>query len=68
MTPFGRLYFNRIRESLGIDVKTGAINADFQPDATAVNAAIASGRPEVVATFGIAGLLVLGWLMVAKPF
>jgi small-conductance mechanosensitive channel len=68
MTPFGRIYFNRIRETLGIDPKTGAYSADFQPDAEAVNSAIASGKPELVAVLGVGGLLILGWLMVAKPF
>jgi hypothetical protein len=68
MTPFGRIYFNRIRQAVGVDTKTGAYNADFQPDAAAVNAAIASGKPELLATLGVGGLLILGWLMVAKPF
>ncbi|MEO6350520.1 MAG: hypothetical protein ABIP53_07700 [Candidatus Limnocylindrales bacterium] len=68
MTPFGRLYFNRIREALGVDVNTGAYNPEFHADPVAVNAAIASGRPAMVATLGVAGLLIMGWLMVAKPF
>ena len=68
MTPFGRVYYNRIREALGIDVKTGAYSPDYQPDPAAVDAAIGSGNPGLVVAVGVGGLLVLGWLMVAKPF
>ncbi len=68
MTPMGRLYLNRVREALGVDPKTGLTDPAFQVDGAAVEAAIASGQPAVVAAIGIVGLGVLLWLMMAKPF
>ena len=68
MTPMGRLYLNRIREAVGIDPKTGAVNAATPVDAAAVDAAIASGQPAILAAIGIGGLLILFYLMIAKPF
>jgi hypothetical protein len=68
MTPMGRFYFNRVRTALGVDLKTGQLDPTVQVDGTAVDAAIASGRPTVLAATGIIGLVVLLWLMVAKPF
>jgi hypothetical protein len=68
MTPMGRFYLDRVRTALGIDPKTGAQIAGVEPDPAAVEAAIKSGMPILVAAIGIGGLAVLGWLMVAKPF
>jgi len=68
MTPLGRLYLNRVRTALGVDHKTGAHDPAVQVDGAAVEAAIASGRPALVAGLGISALLVLLWLMMAKPF
>lgn len=68
MTPLGRLYLNRVRAAVGIDPRTGAINADAAVDAMALEAAIASGRPMLVVGLGLGGLIVLTWLMVFKPF
>ena len=68
MTPMGRLYLNRVREALGVDVKTGKANTGFQVDGAAVETAIASGQPTLLAAIGLVGLGVLLWLMMAKPF
>ena len=68
MTPMGRFYLNRVREVLGLDPKTGAYDPTVQVDFVALEAAIASGRPGLLATIGVGGLAILGWLMVARPF
>jgi hypothetical protein len=68
MTPFGRFYFNRIRTALGVDPKTGQFDPTYQVDFTQVEAALASGQPVLLAFIGVAGLAILGWLMIAKPF
>ena len=68
MTPMGRLYLNRVREAVGIDPKSGAVNTGSPVDAATVDAAIASGQPAILAAIGIGGLLILFYLMIAKPF
>ncbi len=68
MTPLGRFYFNRVRTAVGVDPKTGEVDPTVQVDGTAVEAAITSGQPTFLAAMGIIGLVVLLWLMVAKPF
>lgn len=69
MTPFGRFYLNRVRTALGIDPegKPGQpIAADV--DAAALDAAIRSGRPMLLAGVGLGAVVVLAWLMMFKPF
>jgi len=68
MTPMGRFYFNRVREAVGIDPQTGAVNTSAQVDPAAVEAAIRSGQPVLVAALGTIGLLAIFWLMLVKPF
>ncbi|HYI23280.1 MAG TPA: hypothetical protein VEX62_11640 [Candidatus Limnocylindrales bacterium] len=68
MTPLGRMYLNRVRESLGIDPKSGMQIAGAGYDAGALQAARASGRPWLLAAIGLSGLVILFWLMLAKPF
>jgi len=68
MTPMGRIYLNRVRTALGVDPKTGVYDAQAQGDAAAIETALASGQPGVVAAIGIGGLVILLWLMMAKPF
>lgn len=68
MTPMGRIYLNRVRQAVGIDPKTGAIDSSKQVEPAAVEAAVASGQPVLLAVLGIGGLAILFWLMVAKPF
>jgi hypothetical protein len=59
MTPMGRIYLNRVRETLGIDPKTGAFDSSKQVDPAAVEAAVASGRPVLLTVLGIGGLAIL---------
>lgn len=68
MTPMGRLYLNRIRAAVGVDPKTGAVTPDFQVDQAALQAAVSSGQPTLLAAIGVGGLLILLWLMIFKPF
>jgi len=68
MTPLGRLYLNRVRQVVGIDLKTGAVDSGIVVDPVALDAAIQSGRPLVLAALGVGALVVLSWLMIVKPF
>lgn len=68
MTPMGRFYLNRVRSALGIDEKTGAWNPSAEVDPVALEAALGSGRPGLLAAIGGGGLAILTWLMIAKPF
>jgi len=68
MTPMGRFYFNRIREAVGVDLKTNQADPNFAVDAAALDAAIMSGRPMILAAAGFGLILVLSWLMFFKPF
>lgn len=68
MTPMGRFYLDRVRRAIGVDPKSGAYDPAAHVDPVALQAAIESGQPALVAAMGITGLLVIGWLMVAKPF
>jgi len=68
MTPMGRLYLNRVRAAVGIDPQTGLYSAETQVDPVAVEAAVASGQPALIAGIGLVGLVALLWLMMAKPF
>ena len=68
MTPMGRLYLNKVRAAVGVDLKTGAVDPSHQVDPQALEAAIASGRPMLLATIGVGGVIVLAWLMMFKPF
>jgi lysylphosphatidylglycerol synthetase-like protein (DUF2156 family) len=68
MTPLGRIYLNRVREAVGIDPKTGAIDSAATIDGTALSSAIASGRPLLLASLGLGSVIVLSWLMMFKPF
>jgi hypothetical protein len=68
MTPLGRLYLNRVRAAVGVDPRTGAVDSSFQVSPQALDAAIGSGRPMLLATIGVGGVIVLAWLMIFKPF
>ena len=68
MTPFGRIYLNRVRIAVGVDPKTGVVNNTTVVDAQALDAAIMSGQPTLVAAVGIGTLIILAWLMFFKPF
>ncbi|HEY6058901.1 MAG TPA: hypothetical protein VIV06_12785 [Candidatus Limnocylindrales bacterium] len=63
-------YYARVREAVGIRSISTPRSA---PDPTPVSAAelaalLDSRRPDLVATVGFAGLLIIVWLMVLKPF
>jgi hypothetical protein len=68
MTPWGRLYLNKVREAVGVDVKSGAIDASATVDPARLEAAIKSGQPMLLAAIGFGGLIVLAYLMMFKPF
>jgi hypothetical protein len=66
MTPLAQIPMGRVRIALGLPVRgkpSGAPGSDA--DVAAARAAL---RPELVALLGVAGIVVLVWLMVAKPF
>jgi len=69
MTPLGRSYLDRVRTALGIEPRgrAGQPMAD-NVDAQALEAAIMSGRPLLLAALGIGGIVILTWLMMFKPF
>jgi len=68
MTPMGRFYFNRIRTAVGVDPQTNAADPNFVVDQGALDAAIASGNPMLLAVVGVGALVILAWLMIVKPF
>jgi hypothetical protein len=68
MSLWGRLYFDKVRAAVGIDVNTGAIDASAPVDAAKLDAAIKSGKPMLLAAIGFGGLIVLAYLMMFKPF
>src|SRR5688500_3741336 len=68
ITLMGRLYFIRVREAVGIDPQTGAVNPNVPVDSAAVELAVSSGQPVLLAALGTVGLLAILWLMLAKPF
>jgi hypothetical protein len=68
MTPFGRIYLNRVRGAVGVDPKTGTIDSAAVVDPVALDAAIMTGRPMLVAAIGVGTVVVLSWLMYFKPF
>jgi hypothetical protein len=72
MTPLGRSYLDRVRTVLGIETggwrpDSGQSMAD-NVDPQALEAAIMSGRPILLAAIGLGGLVILTWLMMFKPF
>ena len=69
MTPLGRSYLNRVRTALGIDPK-GKPGQELgaHVDGAALDDAIRSGRPMLLASIGLGAVAVLTWLMMFKPF
>lgn len=69
MTPLGRSYLDRVRTVLGIEPGGRAGQpTTYDVDPQALEAAIMSGRPLLLAAFGLGGLVILTWLMMFKPF
>lgn len=67
-TPF----YVRVREMASAAGGAGGAGgsgatSDAAPDAAAIQAALATRRPEILALVGTAGLLILVWLMVVRP-
>lgn len=68
MTPLGRFYLDRVRTAVGIDPKTGRYDSTAVVDSSALQLALASGRPWLLLAIGLSGLIAIWWLMSAKPF
>ncbi|MDH4142531.1 MAG: hypothetical protein OEV61_07960 [Chloroflexota bacterium] len=70
MTPMAAGPMNGVREALGPRGKDPTAGDPPAPPATDEQLAAAQARlkPELVATIGIAGIIVLVWLMEMKPF
>jgi hypothetical protein len=77
MTPLGRSYLDRVRSVLGIEPRGRADQPTAgragpptagEVDPQALEAAIMSGRPLLLAAIGLGGLVILTWLMMFKPF
>jgi len=70
MTPLAGIPMNRVRKALGMAVQgdkpTDPPRQPAPPDELA--AALAAIRPEIPAAIGVVGIVVLSWLMRAKPF
>ena len=71
MSFLGRLYLDRVRRAIGIATdddrrKKLAPPPPASPEELAE--VLASGRPMALAVIGIAGLAVIVWLMMFKPF
>lgn len=71
MTPLGRSYLDRVRTVLGIEPRGRADPGQPMADSVdrqALEAAIMSGRPLLLAAIGLGALVILTWLMMFKPF
>jgi hypothetical protein len=68
MTPLGRIYLGRVRVAVGIDTKTGKHDPTLAVEPAAIEAAVNSGKPMLVAAIGFGGIAILAWLMMFKPF
>lgn len=70
MTPLAAIPMNKVRAALAVGVPgdlTGATAGSGGTDEE-LAAALARIRPEIPAVIGVAGIVVLAWLMRAKPF
>jgi len=70
MTPLAAAPMSRVRHALGLAVpgdRIGQTAGDAGTDAE-LTAALAGIRPALPAAIGVAGIVVLVWLMRAKPF
>jgi hypothetical protein len=70
MTPLAAIPLNRLRAVLAVakpgDISGRPVGAAGTDEELA--AALAGIRPEIPAVIGVAGIVVLAWLMRAKPF
>jgi hypothetical protein len=70
MSTIGRMYHMRIWEGLDPKGHPMSKRAEDRPPATAEQLAdiLASGRPWLLAVIGVAGMAIILWLMMFKPF
>jgi len=70
MTTMGRFYLDRVRRAIGVatpaDIKANVQPTLLPPDQLLV--VLNSGRPWALGIIGLAGLAVITWLMILKPF
>ena len=66
--PHGSLLFQPRPRSSGRRPETNQVAQGFVVDEAALDAAIMSGKPMVLATAGFGLIIVLSWLMFFKPF
>ncbi len=70
MYAMGSTFYMRLRNGLGIPAADGKIRESKEPPLSEaqVDALLDSSRPYVLALIGGIGLVIIVWLMVAKPF
>jgi hypothetical protein len=71
MPMFATTWFDALRSAVGIQTyQQKRKGLALGPQATDAELAVLldSSRPALIATIGIVGLVILGWLMVMKPF
>lgn len=70
MTPLAGMPMNRVRKTLGMSVQGDKAADPPRVPGTddELTVALAALRPELVAVIGITGIVLLTWLMSAKPF
>jgi hypothetical protein len=70
MTPLAAIPMNKVRAALAVAVPGDPTGATAGPGGSdeELSAALARIRPEIPAVIGVAGVVILAWLMRAKPF
>lgn len=70
MTPLAAVPMNKVRAVLAVGVPGDLTGASAGPGGSdeELSAALARIRPEITAVIGVAGIVILAWLMRAKPF
>lgn len=70
MYAMGTSFYGRLRGALNIAAADGKVRESKEPPMSdaEIDALLDSSRPYVLAVIGGAGLVVIVWLMVAKPF
>ena len=70
MYAMGTTFYMRLRTGLGIPAADGKVRESMEPPLSEaqVDALLDSSRPYVLALIGGIGLVIIVWLMVAKPF
>lgn len=69
MTPLGGSYLNQVRRAVGVPTRDTKGDAAARPlEPAELEVLLRSPKPMQVAALGIAGLVVITWLMMFKPF